>query len=83
MKHILTIPGSGESSLAEDRLDSALGIPGLAAFIRTLHASEAPKGESCPYCGWTQQKCQETGYVGCALCYSSLEMLTRSQAAQS
>lgn len=82
MKLTLTVPGKGESSIAEGRLDSSLGIPGFGAFLRTLHDSHSPKGESCPYCGWTQQKCQETGYVGCALCYSSLEMLMRGPTSQ-
>ncbi len=77
MKHTLTIPGKGESSIAQGTLDSSLGIPGFEAFLKALHAPDSVSDEACPHCGWTQQKCQETGFVGCALCYSALGMLRK------
>jgi len=28
----------------------------------------------CPLCGWTQEEYERTELVGCALCYSSLNV---------
>ncbi len=28
----------------------------------------------CPYCGWTTEQVQETGLVGCPLCYEALQI---------
>ncbi len=81
MKITLTIPGRGEASINLDKASSAVRVRGIDLFLKELHASDRGPGESCPHCGWTQQKCQETGFVGCSLCYSSLRLLSKGPAA--
>lgn len=80
MKTTLTIPGRGEISIKMNRISSVLKVRGLDLFLTELHGSDRGEGEACPYCGWTQQKCQETGFVGCSLCYSSLRLLSKGPA---
>lgn len=77
MKFTLSVPSGGEAEIFGDGLDAASGVRGFAAFLKGLHSAPDPEGDACPYCGWTQQKCQETGFVGCSLCYSSLKVLRR------
>lgn len=80
MKVTLTIPGRGESSIKMERISAVTQVRGLNLLISELHGSDRGEGEICPHCGWTQQKCQETGFVGCSLCYSSLRLLSKGPA---
>ena len=42
--------------------------PLLDSFARPL----APAGK-CPHCGWTVERLEQTGLVGCPLCYEALD----------
>lgn len=81
MKVTLTIPGRGEEAIKIGRLEAVTKVRGIDLIISELHGSDRGEGEVCPHCGWTQQKCQETGFVGCSLCYSSLRLLSKGPAA--
>ncbi len=52
-----------------DRADEATGISGLGEALTTLHNAPRTRG-ICPACGLTQAQYDETGFVGCGLCYS-------------
>jgi hypothetical protein len=62
------------AEVAIDQVDRLAEVPGLGRFLLHFHASLPDRG-SCPHCGWTEAQYLETGYVGCPLCYSALEVV--------
>lgn len=57
-----------------DQVDRLTEVPGLSQFLLQFHAALPERG-ICPHCGWTEKQYLESGYVGCPLCYSALDVV--------
>lgn len=44
----------------------------VLTFLRTT-LSDFARRSQCPACGWTSAKIEETGMVGCPLCYEGVD----------
>ncbi|HRK22679.1 MAG TPA: hypothetical protein PLX06_12760 [Fimbriimonadaceae bacterium] len=44
----------------------------IAELLQAFRRPKAPKGV-CPHCGWTDAKLEQTGMLGCPLCYEALD----------
>lgn len=50
----------------------------LERLILALYGRRSTDGE-CPHCGWTHEQFNESGFVGCPLCYTVFGELIRSE----
>lgn len=60
----------GSSHIDPSDLDRECGVPGLSKLLGALHDHRT--SGSCPACGWTLEKANETVSFGCPLCYTVL-----------
>ncbi|MFQ3586227.1 MAG: hypothetical protein SNJ74_06760 [Fimbriimonadaceae bacterium] len=44
----------------------------VLTFLKSALA-DVSKAQRCPACGWTAAKIEETGLVGCPLCYEAVD----------
>lgn len=63
--------GGVQESLCARCAERRAGVPGLAGLVGAM-AREAPRAESCPYCGTTREEARRTCLAGCPLCYVAL-----------
>jgi len=47
-------------------------------FLEQLYGV-IPATGACPHCGQTEEAFQESGFLGCPLCYSALQRQIRSE----
>jgi protein-arginine kinase activator protein McsA len=60
-----------ETWLCAHCTESRAGISGLTSLIQAFNRPRQKSGQ-CPYCGTTETTLEETGLVGCPLCYEAL-----------
>lgn len=58
-----------EQLIPASRTDQETGISGLGAALTELHNFRRAE-DTCPACGHTRAQYDETGFVGCGLCYA-------------